>query len=106
MAGLLFPSRAILNQSMTNAKKILITTESAEVFIVRFNGRSNIRGFCADCAAESDLLTLDEAVTFSGKGTRELVRRVESGEVHSIETSSGHLLVCRSSLTEFLEGEI
>lgn len=91
---------------MTNTKKILITTESSEVFIVRFHGKSGVRGFCASCAAETDLLTLDEAVTFSGTGTREIVRQVESGEVHSIETSSGHLLICRSALAEFLKGEI
>lgn len=89
-----------------NLKKISITEERREIFIVRLHGKSNVRGFCASCAAETDLLTLDEAVTFSGTGTREIVRQVESGAVHSIETSSGHLLICRSSLAEFLKGEI
>jgi hypothetical protein len=101
----LFPSRLILTQRMTNLKKILITTERREVFIVRPNGGSRIRGFCPRCAEEVALLTLDEAVSFSACRTRELIRRIECDAVHSVETSSGHLLVCRNSLQDFLKGE-
>ena len=90
---------------MTNLKKILITTESHEVFIVRLGGGSNIKGFCAPCAGEVDLLTIDEAVSFSALGTRELIRRIERGAVHAVETASGHLLVCRSSLNDLLKKE-
>ncbi len=85
---------------MKNAKKILITTESHEIFIVRVNRRSNIRGFCPDCAEEVELLTLDEAVSVSTRKTRELIREIEADAVHSIETLSGHLLLCRRSLLE------
>lgn len=90
---------------MTNLKKILITTESHEVFIVRMGGSSNIQGFCPDCAEEVGLLTLDEAVSFSARSTRELLRQIECAAVHSIETASGHLLVCRRSLVNFLQGD-
>ena len=86
---------------MTNLKKILITTESREVFIVRIQGGSNISGFCAVCATEVKLLTLDEAVSFSAMPTRALIRQIESGAIHSVETASGHLLVCRHSLNDF-----
>ncbi len=90
---------------MTNAKKILITTESHEIFIVRMNGKSHIRGFCPNCTFEVEILTLDEAVSFSAKHTRELIRQIETDAVHSIETTSGHLLVCQNSLKDFLKGE-
>jgi hypothetical protein len=99
----LFPSRLILTHTMTNLKKILITTESHEVFIVRLAGGSNIQGFCALCAEETVLLTLDEAVSFSALHTRELLRQIECAAVHSVETASGHLLVCRRSLASCLQ---
>jgi hypothetical protein len=90
---------------MTNLKKILITTESHEVFIVRLAGGSNIQGFCALCGEETSLLTLDEAVSFSALSTRTLFRQIECSAVHSVETASGHLLVCRQSLTNYFQGE-
>ncbi len=83
---------------MSKAKKILITTESSEIFILRRSGQNTIRGFCSDCAAEIEMLTLDEAVSFSALNTRELICRIETGAVHSIETLGGHLLVCQKSL--------
>ena len=86
---------------MTNSKRILITTESREIFIVRFKGKSNLRGFCRDCAAETELLTIDEAVSFAETSARELIRLVDSGAAHAIETASGHLLVCQNSLQQF-----
>ena len=83
---------------MTNTKKILITTESREIFIMRANGKSDVRGFCDACAAEVDLTTLDRAVSLSGLTTIEIVRRVETGEMHFWETASGHLFICKKSL--------
>jgi hypothetical protein len=101
----LFPLKLIVEQKMSNSKKILITTESHEVFIVRMNGTSNISGFCSVCAEETPLLTLDEAVSLSACHARDLIRQSECGAIHAIETASGHLLICRNSLTDLLKGE-
>lgn len=97
--------RADLIKKMSNLKKILITTESREVFILRINSDSQISGYCAACAEDVPLLTLDEAVSFSALFTREMIRRIECGAIHSVETASGHLLVCRNSLNNFSKGE-
>ncbi|MEP6923106.1 MAG: hypothetical protein ABI954_01465 [Pyrinomonadaceae bacterium] len=83
---------------MPNSKKILITTESYEIFTVRTNGKSAVRGFCSDCAAEVEMLTLDEAVDFLGKSAWEILKLVDARLVHLLETANGHLLVCRKSL--------
>ena len=87
---------------MRIAKKILITTESREIYIVRMNNKSDIREFCAECATQTEMLMLDEAVSFSSRNTSELIRQIEIGAIHSLETASGHLLVCRNSLEDFL----
>jgi hypothetical protein len=85
---------------MTNSKKIFITTETSEVFIVRYAGKTDLLGFCARCASQTKILTLDEAVSYAGTHTRELIRRLDAGAVHSLETASGHLLFCQNSLID------
>ena len=85
-----------------NAKKILITTESHEVFILRTDKSDHAFGHCSDCDREVEILTLDQAITQSGIPTGALVRLAEANKVHSIETSMGHLLVCKDSLENML----
>jgi hypothetical protein len=83
-------------------KKIFIETECREVFIVRASGKNELRGFCEGCGAQGDLLTFDEAVSHSGLSTKEVIARVQTGEIHSCETARGHLLICLRSLTPTL----
>jgi hypothetical protein len=44
------------------------------------------------------MLDLNSAADISGAPARDLLLRVESGELHSPEDTSGHLLICRRSL--------
>jgi hypothetical protein len=44
------------------------------------------------------MLTLDAATSAAGVSGRQLIGRLATSEVHSIETANGHLLVCRRSL--------
>ena len=80
------------------AKQILITTESHEVFIIRQSGHHTVPGFCPACKAQVEMVNLDTAVSHSGISGRELIRRSEDGDVHSIEAATGHLLICKRSL--------
>ncbi|MGH9900487.1 MAG: hypothetical protein ACRD68_01470 [Pyrinomonadaceae bacterium] len=84
----------------TKAKKILITTESREVWIVRRRGGESVRGFCPRCAAEVEFLTLDTAVALAGVGSRQIHRWIEGGRVHFAETPAGSVLICPRSLSE------
>jgi hypothetical protein len=94
----LFPLRSIINIKMAISKKISITTVSREILIVRTNEGQNRKKFCADCAIETEMVDINSAVTIFGVGTRELMRLAEIGLIHSIETGSGHLLICVNSL--------
>ncbi len=82
----------------TKAKKLLITTVSHEIFIVRMDRQTSVCGYCAECEAEVEMLTFDAAINLSGIGGRELIRQLAADEVHAIETANGHLLVCQNSL--------
>ncbi len=82
-------------------KKYLITTEKHEFFVIRGNQDKKMNGFCTFCHAEVELLTLDSITTETGISTRILFQLIESNLIHTIETASGHLLICRNSLTSF-----
>jgi hypothetical protein len=93
--------RIIINKSMTNSKKISITTVSRETLIIRLKEDQSVTGFCRACGVEALMLDINSAVTIFWIGTRELMRLAESGALHSMETPSGHLLVCENSLKAF-----
>jgi hypothetical protein len=81
-----------------NTKKYLITTEKREVCIIR-NGQHNLlNSFCDECGAITEMLNLDIATTQTGIRTREIFRLIEIGEIHSIETEKGLLIICKNSL--------
>lgn len=82
-------------------KKFLVTTALSEIFIVKRKGQKTIRFFCPDCEGDGELLDLNSAVTVFRIGARELLRQIETGAIHSIETTEGHLLICQNSLVSF-----
>jgi hypothetical protein len=88
----------IVNQIIEMSKKFLITAESHDVFILRRTKEKALRRYCVECGAEVEMLTLDEITTQTKTPTRELFRLIEQNSVHSIETESGHLLICRNSI--------
>lgn len=85
---------------MDNAKRILITTESFETFVLRVNRRGRAFGHCIQCDREVEVLSIDQAVTMSGIRTSDLMRRIEAKEIHGVETESGHILICSETLAE------
>lgn len=88
---------------MPEAKKILITTERHEFFIVHEKTGERIYRNCPSCGREAEMITLDEAVSLTNKPTRKLLGLIESAAVHAIDSVSGHILVCRNSLSEISE---
>ena len=105
MANALFLLRPIVKHRMSKTKKILITTESFETFVLHVNSKGRAVARCSQCENEVEVLGIDQAVTTSGLRTNELIRRIEMGEIHGIETQAGHLLVCGDSLRTYRKGE-
>jgi NAD kinase len=79
-----------------NTNKITALTRRYEFFVLRRRMRFQL--FCEQCAREEEFVALDDAVLFSGLATRAIVRLVEAGDLHYLETSGGHLFVCQQSL--------
>jgi hypothetical protein len=87
----------------TNTKKILIESECHEIVIVRVGTKSEVREFCKACTSETEMLTLDEAVSRLGMSALKIMEQVRSFRIHYRETVNGHLLICRASLANLVE---
>jgi hypothetical protein len=85
------------------AKKYLVTTRKREIFVVRQNAQRGFRADCAICRRETEMLSVDEAVSRSARSAREIFRQTEAKNLHSMETADGHLFVCRDSLNDFFK---
>ncbi len=79
-----------------SAKNITAAARRHEYFVLRRRLRFQL--FCEQCGSDEEFVSLDDAVLFSGLATREVVRLSETGELHYLETSGGHLFICRKSL--------
>jgi hypothetical protein len=84
----------------SRAKRILIESESIETLVVRVAGRAAATGYCDRCLKDTAMLDLNSAVTVSGRSARDLIGEIETGPLHSSQTSAGHLLICALSLHE------
>ncbi len=89
---------------MAICKKIIITTQSREVVVIRSSRR--ITGFCLICNAERGLTTLDDASTITFRGTRNIIAEIDTGVLHAVENNDGRLFICTTSLEKSCEGEL
>jgi len=60
--------------------------------------RQSICAWCASCRSAVLMLTPDEAAAVAQSTARDIYRRVEADELHSMETDDGALRVCVNSL--------
>lgn len=84
-------------------KRTVITSRTHETFVVRWEKAESRKTFCAVCAAEVEMLSVEEAVAVSKLRAREIFRRIESGAIHFNEMADGLMLVCRQSLVKCFE---
>lgn len=77
---------------------MLLTRRRIEFLVLR--RRIEFEQFCERCAAEIRFVSLEDAMLFSGLTMRELVRQADAGEIHFLESTGGHLVVCEKSLPE------
>jgi hypothetical protein len=91
-------SRDIFNGKMRRKEKTTIVTfESSERMTIRCGARP-VLAWCERCGEEVLMVTPNEAAAAVGSDARAIFRRVESGEIHFIESEGGALLICSKSL--------
>jgi hypothetical protein len=78
------------------AKQTRITIETDSLLILR--GRSSLRAWCSRCAAEVEVIALEETGVISNLERPELEEWLNAGELHRLQAADGSTLTCLNSL--------
>jgi hypothetical protein len=84
-------------------KRTDITIETARVIVISTPKR--MIAWCGGCNKDVDWVTLDEAARLAKTSSRQVIRLIEGGDLHSAETLEGILLVCPDSLIQAKPGD-
>lgn len=55
--------------------------------------------WCDSCHRSVDMMTTDQAALMAGVKSRTIFRWADSGQLHSMESAEGLLLICPNSLS-------
>ena len=78
------------------AKQTKITIETDSLFILR--GVNLKRAWCPRCAAEGEMIALENTGAVSGLEEKLLEKWLSAGELHRSPATDGSALVCLNSL--------
>ena len=78
------------------AKQTKITIETSSLLIVR--GRNSTRAWCPMCAAEAEMIALENAGVISNLEPLALEEWFNSGQLHWSQAADGAALICLNSL--------
>jgi hypothetical protein len=78
-------------------KTTIVTFESRERMTIRHQALRSLR-WCAECGNDVWMVTPNEAASILLTDTRAIFRLLEAGKIHFLETETGELLVCSTSL--------
>jgi hypothetical protein len=78
------------------SKQTRITIETESLLILR--GRNSRRAWCPQCAAQGEVIALEEVGIISNLDRSAFEEWVNSGDLHRSETPSGSTLICLNSL--------
>ncbi|HKQ99494.1 MAG TPA: hypothetical protein VJT09_02405 [Pyrinomonadaceae bacterium] len=79
-------------------RRILITFETERLILIDERRRPGRTAWCAPCAREVWLVTVDDAAMVARTSARVIYQWAEAGLVHFRETPEGGLLICLNSL--------
>ena len=77
-------------------KQTRITIETDSLLILR--GRGSRRAWCSRCAAEVEMIALEDTGVISNLERPELEEWLNSGELHRLQAADGSSLTCLNSL--------
>ncbi len=78
------------------AKQMKITIETDSLLIVR--GQNSKRAWCPLCAADAEMIALENAGVVSNLDRPALGEWLNSGELHRSQAADGTALICLNSL--------
>jgi hypothetical protein len=78
------------------AKQTKITIETESLLILK--GRATNRAWCPDCAAEREVIALEDIGVISNLERSALEEWLNSGSLHRPQAADGSTLICLNSL--------
>jgi len=78
------------------AKQTKITIETESLLILK--GRASNRAWCPDCAAEREVIALEDIGVISNLERSALDEWLNSGNLHRPQAADGSTLICLNSL--------
>ena len=78
------------------AKQTKITIETESLLILK--GRATNRAWCPDCAAEREVIALEDIGVISNLERSALDEWLNSGNLHRPQAADGSTLICLNSL--------
>jgi len=84
---------------MKTIHRTKIRFEKHELTLIRLS--RNTQFFCANCQTETAHLTIVQTAIALAISEKDVFRRADGGQIHSIETANGQLLICAESAANF-----
>lgn len=78
-------------------KEMIVETERS--YSIKVDHAAPVQFFCATCSGPSEMLSINEVANLTRLGWREILNRIESGNLHFIETETGEIYICAASLS-------
>lgn len=80
-------------------KRTARITVETERWLVIGHSPAVLEGWCHECAANVNLIGLEEAAAIANASQRALFRWAEAGEIHFTETEDGKVMFCLNSIS-------
>jgi len=85
-------------------KQTTITIETESLLILR--GRNSTRAWCPRCAAEGEMIALENTDVISNLAKAALEEWLNSEELHRVQATDGSALICLNSLLARVQNKI
>src|ERR1700746_2026362 len=85
----------------TMAKQTRITIETDSLLVMR--GTISPRGWCPECAADSELIPFDGIGVISNLAPSEVQAWLEGEAIHHLQAPDGTRLICLNSLLKLVQ---
>jgi hypothetical protein len=82
-------------------KQTRITIETGSLLLLR--GRSSMSAWCPRCAAEVEMVALENACVVSNLEPPALEKWLNTGELHQLQSGNGATLTCLNSLLALVQ---
>ena len=82
-------------------KQAKITVETSSLLMLRTQTAE--RAWCAQCAAESEMVALDRVGVISNLDDEALEEWLNSGKIHRLESTDGSSALCLTSLLAWIQ---